>query len=208
MRRGALLRAFSPAIALAIPLALPRRGRGDVPSAASPSRDPDAESKPAEPDVKPTVAWVLTQLIPSPEVALGRVSGAEDARFGLRWQVTPVLYSFGIDRRLSPWRAIVVEPIVRQSGSVELFVSPEIFTGSLWGSAMIRGGIRSYFPLVAKGEELSVSLGTSYTNLNGQSGASLEVGGYVLYGTVGLQVTYSPSPSPVPWIFTFRIRYF
>jgi hypothetical protein len=174
----------------------------------SPRARADSEGKPEEPDVKPTLLWVFTQLIPSPEVAVGRNAGAEDARFGLRWQVTPVLYSFGIHRGLSPWRALVVEPLVRQSGSVELFFTPEIFTGSLWGSALLRAGVRSYFPLLAKGDELSVSLGTSYANLNGVSGAAYEAGIYFLYGTLGIQVTYSPSPSPVPWITTLRFRYF
>jgi hypothetical protein len=171
----------------------------------APHPDPDTDPGSAkEPDVKPTLVWVVTQLIPSPEIAAGQ----GDARFGLRWQVTPVLFSFGINRRLSPWRAIVVEPLVRQSGSIELYASPEIFTGSLWGSAMIRAGVRSYFPVLAKGEELSVSLGTSYTNLSGTNGTAFEAGVYVLYGTLGIQLTYSPSPSPVPWITTLRFRYF
>jgi hypothetical protein len=169
----------------------------------------DRDGTPAEePNVKPSLVWVLTQLVPSPEIALESTNGDVVSRFGLRWQVTPVLYSFGINRRLSPWRALIVEPIVRQSGSVELFLSPELFTGSLWGSAMVRAGVRSYFPILAKGEELSVSLGTSYTSLNGVSGMAYEAGVYFLYGTLGLQLTYSPSPSPVPWIATFRFRYF
>jgi hypothetical protein len=194
-------------VGLALGLA-PFSGHGQVASGvASVSASNDA-GKPAEPDVKPTLLWVLTQIIPSPEIAVGRNGASEDAHFGLRWQVTPILYSFGISRQLSPWRALVVEPIVRQSGSVELFLTPEIFTGSLWGTPLLRAGIRSYFPLLAKGEELSVSLGTSYTYLAGTSGAAYEAGIYFLYGTLGFQVTYTPSPSPVTWISTFRFRYF
>jgi hypothetical protein len=163
------------------------------------------EAHPEEPEAKPTLVWIFTQVIPSPEVAYGE----DAARFGLRWQVTPILYSFGINPRLSPWRSLVVEPIVRQSGSVELFLSPELFTGSLLQTPMVRAGVRAYFPLIAKGEELSVSLGTSYTYMNGQSGVGYEAGVYTLYGVVGLQVTYTPTPSsPVQWITTLRIRYF
>jgi|HubBroStandDraft_2_1064218.scaffolds.fasta_scaffold312327_2 hypothetical protein len=167
-------------------------------------RHSTAEQAPSEPEARPTLVWILTQLIPSPEVA----AGTEGTHFGLRWQVTPILYSFGINSRLSPWRALVVEPIVRQSGSIELFLSPEVFTGSLFQAPLVRAGVRSYFPLVAKGEELSVSLGTSYTNMNGQNGVGWEAGAYILYGTVGIQVTYAPAPSPVQWITTLRIRYF
>jgi hypothetical protein len=161
-----------------------------------------------EPSPRPTFIWILTQLIPSPEVAAGKGSDlVETVRFGLRWQVTPILYSFGHNPRVSPWRAFVVEPIVRQSGSVELFLSPELFVGSL-DTPLLRGGVRSYFPLIAKGDDLSVSLGTSYTYMNGQSGVGYELGAYVLYGTLGIQVTYSPAPSPVQWITTLRFRYF
>jgi hypothetical protein len=162
------------------------------------------ETRADEQEARPTLVWIFTQLIPSPEVA----AGTDGAHFGLRWQVTPILYSFGINPRLSPWRALVVEPIVRQSGSIELFLSPELFTGSLFQTPLVRAGVRSYFPLVAKGDELSMSIGTSYTNMNGQNGVGWEAGVYVLYGTVGVQVTYAPAPSPVQWITTLRIRYF
>jgi hypothetical protein len=30
----------------------------------------------------------------------------------------------------------------------------------------------------------------------------------VLFGTVGAQITYSPSLAPVEWIATLRLRYF
>lgn len=71
----------------------------------------------------PDAAWAITQLVPSPEIAVG---GEErGAQVGLRWQVTPVLYSFGVNRRKSPWRAFIAEPMVRQGGSVEAYVSPD-----------------------------------------------------------------------------------
>ena len=71
----------------------------------------------------PDAAWAITQLVPSPEIAVG---GEErGAHVGLRWQVTPLLYSFGVNRRVSPWRAFIAEPMVRQGGSVEAYVSPE-----------------------------------------------------------------------------------
>ena len=76
----------------------------------------------SEPDIHPTLLWCAIQLVPSPQWSLLAHDGL---RFGLRWQVTPVLYSFGINRKLSPWRWFVVEPFVRQVGSAEIFCSPE-----------------------------------------------------------------------------------
>jgi hypothetical protein len=154
-----------------------------------------------EPRVHPTVIWTIAQLIPSPELVAGG-----DAHVGLRWQITPVLYSFGINRRLSPWRAFVVEPLVRQAGSIELYGSPEYI--GIHDGLVLRAGVRSYFPLVEKGDYLSVSVGSSAFWFRDLGGAAFEVGAYALYGTIGLQLTYTPTVAPIAWITTFRIRYF
>jgi hypothetical protein len=155
-----------------------------------------------QPNVRPTVFWLVAQLIPSPEVAAGGAS----ALFGLRWQVTPLLYSFGINRRLSPWRELVVEPLVRQAGSLELYGSPEYI--AIRDGLLLRAGVRSYFPLVEKGDYLSVSIGSSAYLFQEHGGAAFEVGAYAMFGMVGLQLTYSPTQAPIAWITTFRIRYF
>ena len=159
-----------------------------------------------EPHVAPTIPWLVTQLIPSPELAYG----GDTLRYGMRWQVTPLLYSWGINRKLSPWRFFVVEPLVRQSGSIELFFTPEyLFYGHGFGDGWLwRSGVRSYFPLVERGDYLSVSVGASEVSLDGKQGAAIEGGAYVLFGTVGAQITYSPSLAPVEWIATLRLRYF
>ena len=160
-----------------------------------------------EPGVHPTLLWFATQLVPSPEIA----AGAGGARFGLRWQVTPLLYSWGINRRLSPWRVLVAEPYVRQSGSIEAYLSPELITGGITFSDMwlVRPGIRAYFPLVEHGEYLSVSIGTSYQRWRERSSAAFEGGVYTLFGVLGLQLTYAPGPDvPLATIATMRIRYF
>jgi len=159
-----------------------------------------------EPGIRPTLAWALTQLVPSPEIA----AGGRAARFGARLQVTPILYSWGINRKLSPWRFFVVEPLTRQSGSIELYFSPEyLIYGKTFANGLIaRTGLRSYFPLIERGDYLSVSVGASHVYFDGKNGAAVEGGVYALYGIVGVQVTYSPSIAPAEWIATFRVRYF
>ena len=160
-----------------------------------------------EPDIHPTWLWSAAQLIPSPQWIT--LSG-DGTRFGMRWQITPILYSFGINKRLNPWRYIISEPFVRQSGSIELFLSPECLNlddvyESEW---LFRGGLRAYFPLLRFGEYLSCSVGSSYYVYNDNSGISYEAGIYFLYGILGIQTTYTPSLPDTPWIFTLRIRYF
>ncbi len=160
-----------------------------------------------EPQIHPTWLWFATQLVPSPQWSLLEHGGS---RFGLRWQATPVLYSFGINRKLSPWRWFIVEPFIRQSGSIELFCSPEYANLGDAGQTpwMFRSGFRGYIPLWQHGEYLSASGAASYAMAGGTRGMSYEAGLYGFAGIVGLQVTYTPVFTSAPWIFTIRLRYF
>jgi hypothetical protein len=152
-----------------------------------------------------TAPWLATQIIPSPEIVLDH----HIAYFGMQWQVTPVLYSFGVNRRVDPWRSFVVDPFARQSGSVEGFIAPEFVakSGQFNDQWSLRLGTRAYFPLVAHGENLSMSLGASVSSMN-QGAAFYEAGAYILYGFIGGVVTYSPTPDAPRWIFTLKIRIF
>jgi hypothetical protein len=162
----------------------------------------------------PDVVWLATQAIPSPEVVTGSrgdASGgpfASGAHFGMRWQVTPLLYAFGAHRDASHFRAFIVEPFVRQVGSVETFVSPEyVATDGGASRFSLRVGVRSYFPLVEHGEYLSFSIGTSYSTL-GNGSVGYEMGAYTLFGVLGAQLTFSPSKEAPTCIVTLRFRYF
>ncbi len=173
-----------------------------VPGLAPPIIDPYVAREPA---IAPSVWWLVTQAIPSPELVVGN----EGARFGMRWQVTPFLYSFGIHRRLSPIRTLIVEPIVRHSGSIEFFVSPE-WVAYKGGTTLVDVGVRTTIPLLHRGEYLSASLGVAHTSFDGWSGVRYEGGIYVLFGVLGAVVAVSPTPelAPVSTALTLRVRYF
>jgi hypothetical protein len=159
-----------------------------------------------EPAIRPTPLWAISQLAPSPEIAYGEAV----ARFGMRWQLTPLLYSFGINRRLSPWRVAIVEPLVRQSGSIELFFSPEYLVRgpTFWDGWLWRAGVRTYVPVIERGDYLSVSFGTSFYEFAARTGVSYEIGAYALFGIVGAQITLAPRSGPAQTIITLRLRYF
>jgi hypothetical protein len=175
-------------------------------SLLAPSEARAVEHAPQEPAVAVTWPWLATQLVPSPELVYGR----DTARFGMRWQVTPLLYSWGIHRGLSPWRLFVVEPNVRHFGSVELYFTPELVTagGSLGSAWVLRTGGRAYFPLVDHGEYLSCSVGASHFLYEGESALGYEAGIYTLFGVLGLQVTAAPRFAPMAASFTLSVRYF
>lgn len=151
--------------------------------------------------------WSAIQLVPSPQWTFPEGAGP---RFGVRWQITPVLYSVGIRRGLSPWRFFLVEPNVRHAGSFEVFFSPEynLTPGPPERGLGARGGARVYLPLAHAGEYLSCSGGASaLATSEGVSGA-VEVGLYTLLGTLGLQVTHAPDPRARSTTLTLSLRYF
>ncbi len=158
------------------------------------------------PGQHPTLLWTALQLVPSPEMM---VSGPS-VYAGMRWQVTPLLYSFGINRKLSPWRSLVAEPVVRHAGSMELFISPEYLAkaGTFAEHWLFRGGVRSYAPLMSKGEYLSVSLGASLLHFDHRLGAALSAGIYTFYGFVGAEITYCPTPALRSTTLTLSFRVF
>lgn len=188
----AVLRAV-PAIVVAAASLLPRVARAE-------------EASPAV-RVTPTAAagiWTLAQLIPNPlyVATSDRVGG------GVRWQITPLVYSFGVAAQ--PVRAFVIEPVARHTGAVELYGSPE------WAccapgdetSWILRGGARLYLPLVGRGEALTGSLGGSYYRAAGGGGPSIEAGLYVFFSMLGLTVTVSPRLAGREVITALHIRYF
>lgn len=168
--------------------------------------------------VAPSLVWLVAQAIPSPSLVVGGQGAAPPppeapaeggAHFGLRWHVTPFLYSFGIHRRLSPVRTLVVEPVVRQSGSVELLLTPE-WVSLAGGKGLFSVGARATLPLLHRGEYLSASLGVAHTWFDGTPGVRYEAGVHALFGLFGLVATVSPTPahSPVATMLTLDLRYF
>lgn len=176
---------------------------------------PDDTIQPHPPELWPTIPWIVFQLLPSPEMAFGHTKtidtfgrGADEVRpaFGLRWQLTPVLWSFGVHRSQPRWRFFVVDPFARHAGSIELSTSFE-YIGGHYDGTVLRPGVRVYLPLLEKGERLSASFGTSVYDANGLR-VAYDVGAYVLNGFLGLQLTVAPRHDALATIATLRLRYF
>jgi hypothetical protein len=165
------------------------------------------DSPPPSNRLSPALAagvWTVAQTVPSPLLVLSshHIGG------GVRWQITPLLYSFGVTAH--PWRAFVIEPIVRHAGSIELYGSPEWACCAPSGhtSWLGRGGARVYLPLIERGETLSWSFGGSYYRAAGGGGWSAELGIYTISGVFGLTVTVSPALQRREVITALSIRYF
>ncbi len=150
--------------------------------------------------------WLVLQLVPSPGVALG-VSGPAAT---LRWHVTPLLYSFGTDRRLNRFRWFVAEPLYRHAGSVELFADP-FYIGrdrparDRWG---LSTGARAHFPWLERGDALSYSVGASLLLLHEGVQPSFEAGLSTLFGVLGVFVHVAPWFDDGYAELSLRVRWF
>jgi len=132
--------------------------------------------------------WAAAQLVPSPLL----VAGARGPTAGVRWQVTPLLYSFGVTQRY--WRSFAVSPVARHSGAIELYLSPEwaCCAANADSNWLGRLGTRLYVPAIGRGESLVVSVGGSYFYENRHHGGAAELGLYVLSSLLGISVTVAP----------------
>ena len=162
------------------------------------------ESTASATGIHPTPLWAAAQLVPSIQ---WHFPENQDSRFGLRWQVTPLLYSFGINKQVSPWRSLIIEPMTRYNGSAELYIAPE-YASDMPVKWTVRAGIRAYYPLYQYGEYLAASLGTSFYDHAEHAGVSIEGGLYIFFGILGMQVEHSPAYQEAPWTFRINIRYF
>ena len=146
------------------------------------------------------LSWGLLQTIPSP--VLFQDSNDKNARviFGLRWQITPVNISFRANRFESPFQFFMINPARRFTGSVELFVQPELASDEFEYSDLSRFGLgagsRLIIPISGDGQNISASLGGKYNYRRDFSGGNdhyfgIESGIYFIYGILGAQFNYN-----------------
>lgn len=163
---------------------------------------PDVHYAPTEPSMAPGYAWLLGTLAPSPAIAFG---DASKPSFGLAWQVTPVLWSFGVHRATSPWRFFVVDPIARVSGSIELFGTYELYFGAV-DTSLVRGGLRTTLPLIQRGEYLAASFGTSLYDRGGEARLAWDAGLWTFAGFLGATATVAPADDRMRAVATLHLR--
>lgn len=173
---------------------------------------PDRTPPPPQAGIpQPSWLWLATQLLPSPGVAVTS-DRAERSGLWLQWQLTPVLWAWGLRRDVPRWRVLVAEPPARVGGSVEWHLSPDYFslagqpqgTGqSRWG---LHTGVRSWWPLHMRGDYLAASVGAHALWWNGQLEPGIDAGLSILFGVLGVHGAWQPAMGS--WQFGLKVRYF
>ncbi len=204
-----LATAIALALLLVTPAAAAQPQPADEPPTAQPSfAPPERGYTYAQVRPYPSAPWLLLQLVPSPELAIGKNPvGETKTQLGFRWQFTPVLWSWGVNRRVSGWRFFVVDPLARVSGSLALEQHFEYITGHV-DRVLVRPGLSATFPLWQRGEYLAFSIGTSVYAYDDRMRLAHMAGVYVFSGTLGLVATVAPAHDALSTIATLRIRNF
>lgn len=155
------------------------------------------------PNSNKVIVWLPLQLIPN----LTLFSGSSDSRFGFEWEITPVLYSFGINKYVSPWYAFIVEPTARFTGSVEFQIAGQIFTTKAGSSYFASSAhLMGYIPLIERGEHMTLNLGLGAYRIAGETRLAKVAGVSTLFGIIHLNLKHVDNPPT--WVGSFEFRIF
>jgi hypothetical protein len=154
-------------------------------------------------NVSKVESWLSVQFIPS----LVLLSTPSATPFGFEWEVTPLLYSFGMTKLVSPWYAFLVEPPARFAGSIELVTSGQLFTTKV-GTSYFGGSVQllGHLPLVEKGEHLGLNIGLAKYFYSDRQPFFKVLGISTVFGMLHLNVKHSSSPTI--WMGSLEFRMF
>lgn len=157
----------------------------------------------APPNADKLSTWLPYQAIPN----LTFYSGTPNSAFGFEWELAPVLYSFGMNKQISPWYFFIVEPPGRFTGSIELNLAVQTFTRKVGSSYFgLSGTVMGFVPLIERGEHLTLNLGVSVYRVGDRTPVFGVVGLSTLFGIVHLNLKHSPPENT--WITSLEWRVF
>jgi hypothetical protein len=147
--------------------------------------------------------WMVLQAIPSMMV----ISHPSDIPFAFEWEATPLLYSFGMTKLISPWHSFKVIPPERFTGSIELKLTGQISTRKM-GSSYFGSSAQliGHIPLIERGEYLGLNVGVAKYAFAGSSPWFKVIGVSTLFSFVEFNVKQSSDPNI--WMGTIEFRFF
>lgn len=148
-------------------------------------------------------SWLAFQAVPSLVLA----SQPSEVPFAFEWEATPLLYSFGMTRLVSPWYSFKVSQAARFTGSIELKATGQLFTRKM-GSSYFGSSAQliGHIPLLERGEYLGLNVGVAKYAFAGISPWFKVVGVSTLFGF--LEFNFKHSSDPEMWMGTIEFRFF
>lgn len=149
------------------------------------------------------LVWLPWQFLPN----LTWHSGSPVSAFAFEWEATPLLYSFGMNKQISPWYFFIVEPTARFTGSIELNIGAQVFTKKAGSSYFgVSGQLMGFIPLIERGEHLTLNLGTAVYRVADETPVYGIVGVSTLFSLLHVNMKYSPNYKS--WITSVEFRIF
>jgi len=147
--------------------------------------------------------WLPFQFLPN----LTNYTSAPLSGFGLEWEFTPLLYSFGMNNQISPWYSFIVEPTARFTGSIEVVGAGQLFTTKMGRSYFsFSGHVMGTIPLIERGEHLTLNLGIGAYRITDRTRIFRVAGVSTLFGIVHLNFKHADHPTT--WITSLEFRIF
>jgi len=159
----------------------------------------------SQPDDEPgrIGVWLPLQLIPN----LTWYSSTPLSGFGFEWEATPILYTFGMNKQISPWYSFIIEPTARFTGSIELVFAGQLFTTKMGSSYFAASGhLMGTIPLIERGEHLTLNIGVGAYSVANQTRVFKVAGISTLFGIVHFNLKHSDNPTT--WISSLEFRIF
>jgi len=135
------------------------------------------------------------------------ISHPGDIPFAFEWEATPLLYSFGMTRLVSPWYSFKVSQVARFTGSIELKATGQISTRKM-GSSYFGSSAQliGHIPLMERGEYLGLNVGVAKYAFAGSSPWFKVVGVSTLFGF--LEFNFKHSFDSQMWMGSIELRFF
>lgn len=147
--------------------------------------------------------WFPFQFLPN----LSFYSSSPLSGFSFEWEFTPLLYTFGMNKQISPWYSFIVEPTARFTGSVELVVAGQIFTTKMGRSYFAASGhLMGTIPLIERGEHLALNLGVGAYRIANKTRMFKVAGISTLFGMLHFNLKHAEKPTT--WITSIEFRIF
>lgn len=147
--------------------------------------------------------WLPLQLIPT----ITWYNDPLRSNVGFEWEVTPILYSFGMNDQISPWYSFIVEPTARFVGSIEVTAAGQVYTSKLGRSYFAAyGQFMGFVPLSERGEHLTLNAGVAAYRLDKETRVFKVLGVSSFFGMLHLNLKHAGGPST--WIASLEFRIF
>jgi hypothetical protein len=147
--------------------------------------------------------WLAMQAVPS----IAWTSFPSSTHFAFEWEATPLLYSWGMDRHVSPWKSFIILPPARFTGSIEVNASVLVYTTNPGTTRLgYSAQMVMHLPVMEHGEYMGLNVGGAVYNLDDHASMFVIAGVSSFFGLLHYNIKYAPTDGI--WMNSIEVRLF